>query len=273
MRTRASVAVVTGAFALSALAVPAAQAADKPDSAAAARAALAAPDVTYGDTKISNVVVNGGKPIVVGISDKTFSVTFTASDNSGIAGADANLWHGSNFDDPDGWISSDGVNGASCGSGTKPTCKVNFTVMPWLDLDTSALRTKWKVSADADGKDGDFTYRDNVKTFDFTHAAKLTVNASPEPVKKGKTITATGTLTRVNWAAEKYSGYGDQSVKLQFKKKGAKTWSTLKTIKSDKKGNLKTTVKASADGSFRYSYAGNSSTQSLNSGEDYVDVR
>ncbi|MFD9068723.1 calcium-binding protein, partial [Streptomyces lasiicapitis] len=64
-----------------------------------------------------------------------------------------------------------------------------------------------------------------------------------------------------------------QPVQLQFKKKGASSYSTVKTVKSDRKGNLKTTVKASADGTFRYVFAGTSTTPAVTSAGDAIDVR
>ncbi|MGW1149135.1 hypothetical protein ACWD6I_29880, partial [Streptomyces sp. NPDC002454] len=64
-----------------------------------------------------------------------------------------------------------------------------------------------------------------------------------------------------------------QPVKLQYKKNGSSTWTTLKTVKTDRYGKLKTTVKATADGSYRYSFAGTSTTPAVNSSADYVDVR
>ena len=85
MRIRATLGVVTGALALSVLAVPAAQA-----------------DDSVGDTKISNVVVNGGKDVVGGATGKkTFTVSFTATDNSGIDWAQAILYHGSDIESSD----------------------------------------------------------------------------------------------------------------------------------------------------------------------------
>jgi hypothetical protein len=72
-------------------------------------------------------------------------------------------------------------------------------------------------------------------------------------VKKNTTITVTGALTRANWETYKYGGYTGQPVRLQFKKKGTGTYTTLKTVTTDGKGNLRTTTKATADGYFRYS--------------------
>ena len=113
---------------------------------------------------------------------------------------------------------------------------------------------------------------------DKTHAvklqrlSKLTVNASPEPVKKGKTITVTGKLSRANWDTAKYAGYSSQSVKLQFRKKSSSTYTTLKTIKSNSSGNLSTTVTASVDGYSRYSFAGTTTTVAVNATGDLIAV-
>ncbi|SED74109.1 hypothetical protein SAMN05428945_5356 [Streptomyces sp. 2224.1] len=65
-------------------------------------------------------------------------------------------------------------------------------------------------------------------------------------------------------------------MKLQFKTKGTSTYKTLKTLKTvttDSEGNLRTTPKATADGCFRYSFAGTSTTPAVASTADYVDVK
>ena len=47
----------------------------------------------------------------------------------------------------------------------------------------------------------------------------------------------------------------------------------MKTIKTNSTGDLKTTVKASVDGYFRYSFAGTSTTPAVNAAGDFVDVK
>lgn len=94
-------------------------------------------------------------------------------------------------------------------------------------------------------------------------------------MKKNKTITVTGALTRADWETHKYAGYTRQPVKLQFRKKGTSTYKTLKTLKTvttDSRGKLRTTAKATADGYFRCSFAGTSTTPAVASAADYVDV-
>ncbi|OUD02481.1 calcium-binding protein [Streptomyces swartbergensis] len=288
MRIRATVAAVTGALALSALAVPAAQADDHmpnlaslvPSTSKATPFAAAAPaDEGMGDTKITGVTVNGGKNIVVGTTAmKSFTVSVTATDPEGIYDAYPVLWHGTDPDNADGAIVPESLDQEMVGdcthsSATTATCKVTLIADPSTNIYSNILAGTWKVWVGAIGNDGDYVIRDAYKTAKVQRASKLTVNASPEPVVKGKTITVTGKLSRANWDDHKYHGYTNQPVKLQFRKKGSDTYTTLKTITSNSTGELKTTVKASTDGYFRYSFAGTTTTPAVNATGDFVDVR
>ncbi|WP_420168558.1 calcium-binding protein [Streptomyces violaceoruber] len=291
MRIRATVAAVTGALALSAFAVPAVQADEKPDAglsvpsgaeifgdAAGAPAAKArsarAPEVPV----IKKVVVNGGKDIVVGTTaKKKFTVSVTASSPSGIADGFAYLWHG-HIDEVDGVLVPVQDRGnCKASSRTTSTCTVSITVDPRSDdLYTSSLAGTWNVAAGAlsarQGKE-DFIWNEYQAKARVQRASQITVNASPEPVKKGKTLTVTGKLSRANWDTHTYKGYSGQPVKLQFRKKGSSTYTTVKTVKTNSTGNLKTTVKASVDGYWRYSFAGTSTTPAATAAGDFVDVK
>ncbi|GLF94904.1 calcium-binding protein [Streptomyces yaizuensis] len=261
MRFRLSAGVASGALALSALSVPAAQA----DIATGERAASAG-------VTVSNVVVNKGKPIVAGThARQRIAVTYTARDDSGIYSADTTLWHGRGPAAANDWIFSDGDT--KCGAGTAPTCTAYFIVDPQEFYQNKIAGNGWKVEIDVYAEDSDDYSNANAKGFSILRAAKLTANASPEPVRKGKTITVTGRLTHANWETYNYTAYGSQSVKLQFRKKGAKDYSTVKTIKSAKNGDLSTTVKASADGAYRYSFAGSTITSKVDAVGDTIDVR
>ncbi|MFD9932461.1 DUF5707 domain-containing protein [Streptomyces massasporeus] len=288
MRIRATVAAVTGALALSALAVPAAQADNHapnlaslvPSTSQTTPFTAAAPaDESLGDTKITGVTVNGGKNIVVGTTvKKSFTVSVTATDPEGIQDAFAMLWHGPDSESADGAIvpenlDDEQVGNCSNSSATTATCKVTLIADPSDNIYSNILAGTWKVWVGAAGNDGDYVIREAYKTAKVQRASKLTVNASPEPVKKGKTITVTGKLSRANWDDNKYHGYTNQSVKLQFRKKGSSTYTTLKTIKSNSTGELKTTVTASTDGYFRYSFAGTTTTPAVNATGDFVDVQ
>ncbi|MGW3730943.1 hypothetical protein [Streptomyces sp. NPDC000851] len=104
-------------------------------------------------------------------------------------------------------------------------------------------------------------------------AARVSVNAAPEPVTKGKAITVTGSLTRADWVKQTYTAYGSQYVKLQFRKAGSTAYTTVKTVKASTAGVLKATVTASVDGTWRWAFGGTSTTGTAVSGGDYVAVR
>ncbi|WP_459737712.1 calcium-binding protein [Streptomyces sp. E-15] len=252
MRIRASVAVVGGALALSALAVPAAQASG-----------------SDGDTKITKVVVDGDNKVSIGTSGAvTVKVSVTATDNSGIKGAEEFDLYG-----PDNGYATTGKPACVKVNATTSTCTASVKIDPKTDYLTNKSAGTWYVDAWVDAKDGNYIWKEKAGSFSFQRATKLTANAAPEPVKKGKTITVTGALTRANWESLKYGAYGSQSVKLQFRKQNSSTYTTLKTVKADSKGNLKTTTTASADGYYRFSFAGNSSSAAVNSAGDLVDVK
>ncbi|MER5467967.1 DUF5707 domain-containing protein [Streptomyces sp. NPDC002935] len=283
MRIRATVAAVSGALALSALAVPAAQADGHislaslvPTTSKITPFTGSSPaDEVVGDTQITGVTVNSGKDIVVGISQKkTFTISVTATDPSGIYDGYAMLWHGSDLDNVDGAIVPDADMGTcTATSDTTGTCSVTVVADPNDNIYANILAGTWKVWAGAVGNDGDYVITDAYKTARVQRASKLTVNAAPEPVKKGRTVTVTGKLSRANWDDLAYHGYTAQSVQLQFRKKTSDTYTTLKTVKTDSSGNLKTTTTATVDGYFRYNFAGTSTTPAVKATGDYVDVQ
>ncbi|MYZ37587.1 MULTISPECIES: DUF5707 domain-containing protein [unclassified Streptomyces] len=289
MRIRATVAAVSGALALSALAVPASQAADGHRDAptpgkygfsarertaapqagqrALAKAAAVAPT-------LGKIVVNGGKPIVVGSTNaQKVTVAITASDDSGIVDASTILWFGDAIEDGSGYAFYQNEEAATCrpAGATTSTCTLTVTVDSKELINTDA-RT-WKVGAFALAYDGEYIQKDAYSTVKIQRQSKLTVNAAPEPVKKGGTITITGSLTRADWDKNKYVGFGTQSVVLQFRKKSSTAYTNVKGVKSSSTGALKTTVKASEDGYYRWNYLGIASTAPVAVAGDYIDVK
>ncbi|WP_446038880.1 calcium-binding protein [Streptomyces sp. SID1121] len=298
MRIRATViAAASGALALSAFAVPASQAAQQGGSQAAiAHLTGAVQDVAKGHTAapspslkraalaaaankpavITKASVNGGKPIVVTATEtKSRKVPFsvTATDASGVAVAVAGLWSGTNADpfDPD----ADSVT-CKVVNKTTTTCTGSVTIKPTQLKNADA--TSWHVLAVAYGNDDDIDVdepglNESASTVKFQRASQLTVDATPEPVKKGKTVTVTGKLSRANWETNKNAGYGTQSVKLQFRKKTSTAYTTVKTVKTSSTGSLKTTVTASVDGYYRWSFAGTATTPAVSAAGDAIDVK
>ncbi|MGW4941432.1 hypothetical protein ACWEOZ_07570 [Actinoplanes sp. NPDC004185] len=231
-------------------------------------------DETTGATKITNVVVNKGADVTYGVSGtRVFTVAFTATDPAGIATGDAYLYHGG-YSAPDGVLLASGPADCDKISDTSSVCTVPFSMDVKADVARNALSGAWTVAAWARASGGDgFTDRHAAGTVGVKRVCKLGTDASPEPVTKGKTITVTGTLTRAGWESWTYQGYGSRTVTLEYSKKGTTTWTAVKTAKTDSSGKLKTTVKATADGSFRWTYPGDAASTAVTGGSDYVDVR
>ncbi|MBJ7906639.1 MULTISPECIES: hypothetical protein [unclassified Streptomyces] len=306
MRIRATVAAVTGAVALSAFAGTAAHAVGN-DSAYDA-AAVKIVKGTHADAAKQGVraTPTDGEPYALNASFSNFkvakaikvgttnhvstSISYTLTHGADVdVQADdfvsyAALYKGS-YDEPDNVLLGDGI-AATCTvvTDTTATCKGTIDIYPGEGELWNSDAGSWKAVAAAvafNGQDPDtgdmskvgVAEKGGLATTSVLRNSRLTTNASPEPVKKGATITVTGALTRANWEDNKYHGYTKQSVQLQYKKKGASSYTTLKTVTSDSKGNLKTTVKASADGYFRYNFVGTSTTPAIASTSDFVDVK
>ncbi|MFJ9379609.1 hypothetical protein [Streptomyces sp. NPDC101455] len=239
--------------------------------------ARAADTAAADDTTFSNVVVNGGKDIVLGpTTGKTVTITWTARDPEGVAASWAYLWHGPNTDDADGRLPlypPAGTCVVSPADPTTSTCKVSIAVSAARDVDHNGLAGAWKVLAGAQDTHDNWTETDVAGTASFKRYARVTVNASPEPVKKGRTITVTGKLTRANWEIGTYTGYQGRPVQLQFRKKGSSVYTALKNVTTGVGGTLKTTTKAKTDGYYRFVFTGTPTTGPSTATGDFVDVR
>ncbi|MFE1309075.1 hypothetical protein [Streptomyces sp. NPDC058755] len=259
MRIRATVAAVSGALALSAFAVPAAHAAT-------------APNVTF-----SNMKVNSGKAITIGATSTVqVKATYTLTHPSTVSVSNIDsgplLYRGTSAQSADTEVISDEPGTCTKVSSTTLNCSATIT-LPAAELYNSDAGT-WKEGGLAvDRTTHAMKWQSDLGTIPVRRAAKLTADATPEPVKKGATLTVTGKLTRANWETGTYAGFGGQSVKLQFRKAGTTTYSTVKTITSSSTGALKTTVTAGYDGYYRYSFAGTSTTSKVSATGDFVDVQ
>ena len=276
MRIRATVAAVSGALVLSAFAVPAAQAADATSGKATLSSASAAASL---NVTFSKFKVNNGKAIVVGASAKVaVPVTYTLTHAASLDVSEDNfasgpfIYLGTSASSPSKRIISDDPGTCTAASTTVLNCKATLYVRSTGTVLKNANAVTWKAGGLAINADGTKTQGD-LGNVPVRRASQLTADATPEPVKKGKTITVTGKLSRANWETHKNAGYAGQSVKLQFRKNGSTTYTTVKTIKTSSTGTLKTTVTATVDGYFRYSFAGTASTAAVNATGDFVDVK
>ncbi|WP_458243353.1 hypothetical protein [Streptomyces sp. MAI_2237] len=221
---------------------------------------------------IQKLSVNGGKPIVLGTSQsESFTISVTASDDSGISKDLAFL--GIDREVGDDYWSYHGTPTCTAVSATTSTCKLAFKLDSGWGVPRNTLAGRWDVTVQLQSKDGDLYNNGGAPKHPVLRRGTLSVDAGPEPVTKGKAITVTGKLARANWDRRVYAGYTDQPVKLQFRKAGTSTYTTLKTVYSNATGNLSTTVTAAADGYWRWSFAGTSTTSPATATGDYVDVR
>jgi hypothetical protein len=111
--------------------------------------------------------------------------------------------------------------------------------------------------------DSDVEYTNVVKVgISLKRPSTLAFNASPEPVKKGKTITAAGTL--------KVDGkvLSSASVQIYFKATGAKTYTLKNTVKTNSKGAFSKKYTASKTGTWKATYAGSSTRNAVSTGDN-----
>ncbi|MGW9459221.1 HtaA domain-containing protein [Streptomyces globisporus] len=116
-----------------------------------------------------------------------------------------------------------------------------------------------------------------------TSAATLTVsavparvvsfNASPEPVGKGSKLKVVGTLQTVGATDDVWRPLAKTSVVVEFRAKGAKTWSRATSVTTDNKGVATASVTAVKDGTWRARYAGTADRAAAVSSSDNVDVK
>lgn len=229
------------------------------------------------DISFSKVVFNGGDPIVAGTTNLVeVPLTYTVKSSVTLTDWKVSAYRGTFGVDEiafgDWWTDADCTKTVSGGVTTRKCVGTAWFYPKTLGLVNSAA-TAWKTVGTGIKKNG--TYDDDKlsATVSLKRYAKLTVNAAPEPVVAGKTVTVTGKITRANWSKHRYDAYAGRSVTLQFKAAGASSYTTVKTVTSSSTGALKATATASVDGSWRWSYGGDSTTGSQKSAGDYVDVR
>ncbi|MEV6292259.1 hypothetical protein AB0M41_17915 [Streptomyces sp. NPDC051896] len=276
MRIRATVAAVSGALALTALGVPAAQAVT--DSGA---------PYTL-NASFSNVSI--AKSIKVGTTNEVtvaYSYTLTHGTDVNIAAkdfyTDAFLYHGT-YSDTAPELYGDNPATCTATSSTTATCKGSVNIYPADGDLKNAWAGSWSVAAEAvafNGQDQNnpdmskvgFKDQSGLGTSLVQRYSKLTTTVSSTSVSKGKSVTVSGKLTRADWEHHTYNNFGGQPVKLQFRKAGTSTYTTIKTVTTDSYGNAKTTATVNSSGYWRYSFAGVSTTPAVSATGVYVGAK
>ncbi|MDX3645721.1 hypothetical protein [Streptomyces sp. MB09-02B] len=271
-RRSVAVATLVGALGLSVLNAPAANAADT-------------------GITVSDIVINKGKPIVVGTSKEvappiSFNIALPAGQSTAKpSGYTAHpfIYRGklkTAVDTGDGYIGP-GIYTCFEVDAKHARCEGEFHIDPHpsrKQVNTNAAATTWKVAValrlwKSNGGLKTEEYETRSKTVQLKRVARATVGATPETVTEGKKITVMGKLTRANWSTKKYGGYSGRTVSLQYRASDATSFKTVKKVTTSSTGGLKTTVNASADGFYRWVYYGNTTTGTATSPAAYVDVR
>ncbi|MFJ6893501.1 hypothetical protein [Streptomyces hokutonensis] len=230
-----------------------------------------------GDVRVVKTVVNGGGNVIVGTAKAIrYPVDITVKDNSGVKG----LTHVSTFNRTRLYGFADWNDDSSCTkkSATTSVCRATLTIDPaWIadsdDIDSNKLAGVWQVNATVKANDGDYWISDDIAEYKVKRAAQLTTVIAPEKVAKNAKVTVTGKLSRANWEDRKYHGFPGQQVKLQFKKKGAAQYATVKTITTGNVGQLSTKVTVTSAGSWRWYFPGTTTTSLKASAGDILNLK
>lgn len=229
-----------------------------------------------GGVSFTRVAVNDGKPIVIGVKEEVeVHAVFRMTTKLRYDYGPVVFPYRGKLD------RSDTIHIAIVGSDCKVVDKAKgiCDFEEWLYIDPRHTdfgnedAGTWKTAAQVHLAGDAYDMDDENLPLQVKRATRVTVNASPEPVAKGRTITVTGRVTRANWDTHTYQGYAGRTVSLQFKAAGASSYKTVKKATSSSTGALRTTVKATGPGTWRWTYYGNSTSGAKSSTGDHVAVR
>lgn len=228
-----------------------------------------------GDIRVISTVVDHGTNVIVGTSKTVrYPIAMTIKDNSGVKYVSSvdtyNIANG---------IGIAQMDSVTCEkkSATTSVCTAMMSIVPeWMhgysSDDADEMAGTWSVSATVNANDRDYWISDRIALYRVKRAATLVTDAAPDQVRPGEKFKITGKLARANWEDLKYYGYTGQSVKLQFKKAGASSYTTVKTVKTGTSGKLSTTVTATSSGAWRWFFDGTGTTAQIASAGDTVRV-
>lgn len=239
---------------------------------AVAAAAVAMPSIatspSRGDTRITSVVVNGGRSLVLGIGGRTtFTVAITATDDSGIRSVDpVGVW-GPKY----GLLK---VSPMRCQklSATTSICTGSVVVHTSGHQVWNDEAGTWFVDARANANDGDDFRGGNLGGFSLKRDARLT-SPAPAAAAPGQPLTLTGWFARASWDDGRYYGYGDVQVRLEFRPDGSDTWTTVRTVEPDISGVLSTTVTPARSGTYAWYFPGDKWSGPAYSARHHVSAR
>lgn len=137
----------------------------------------------------------------------------------------------------------------------------------------------WDKMSNGNYRDSVYYYDEWVKSFYLKRTTKVTVNASPEPVKKGATITVQGKLTKLSTGETfdhtdaKYTNYKNRYVKYYFDPAGSAGAKYMGKSLTSSYGNYKKTFPAVQDGRWFVKVDSTTNYTAVKSDLDWVDVK
>jgi hypothetical protein len=145
------------------------------------------------------------------------------------------------------------------------------TFRPRRDADAGA-RDVVVTTANDDLAENSRTFRNGFSLKRRTAFRAGTFNASPEPARAGKSINVKGRLVIADWDRGRYVGARGRAVRVQFATPSGQ-YLTVKTVRADRDGWVRTKVTARFTGAWRLLYAGNATAGPAKTHGDAVVVR
>ncbi|MEU2629503.1 hypothetical protein [Kitasatospora sp. NPDC007106] len=242
-------------------------------AAGAAVAVLAVPTITtdrsHGDTAITSISVNDGRPVLLGPQKATtFPLVVEARDDSGIRAVDpVGVW-GPNYG-----VLRVGPMRCTPSSATASVCRGTVTVDPVKKQIFNDEAGTWFVDLQVKANDGDRYVAKTAGGFSLKRAAKLSGSGVPAKAAKGQRITVQGWLARSFWTDNRFHGYADGVAYLQFRPAGSHRWKTVAKAVSSASGTVRATVPVTGPGDFQWYSAGDKWTGDAVSQEMPVALR
>ena len=240
---------------------------------ALATAGIALPSIatspSHGNTRITSVVVNNGRTVVLNVDQATaFPVSITATDDSGITSIDPiGVWG------PKYGILK--VTGVTCEKLSALTSLCTGTAI----VDTARHQVwndeagTWYVDAQAHANDGDDIRDGNLGGFSVKRTGRLQSYQVPAKADTGATGTIGGWLSRAWWDTGEYHGSPGDEVHLMFRADRSSTWETVATRVTNGLGQVDATVRFTRSGWYQWFFPGSKWTGGARSTPRHVDVR
>jgi hypothetical protein len=138
---------------------------------------------------------------------------------------------------------------------------------------TTSYLGKWRVRVVAYTRKGKALGSREVSWYEKFDTVIKSYNASPEPIRKGRTLSVHGRLFRVNNLGTGYTSYPGKRIEVFFLAKGAKSWTYMGATKTARDGRFRKAFKAKRDGVWRAYFPGTSNFDRQKSWDDFIDVR